>query len=229
MAHGMPRHLLPPSATREARLLLLARGLRAAIDGCASIVLPAYLLLLGLDALQVGLATAAKLLGSALLTLWLSASPGRDWRRAVCSWPLLVVAFIDTLNPSAGDVSVFPPLEQALLARNVAAPDRTALFARYSLMGALLSAAGILLAALPELVARGGVPLRTTFALNSSGNRAYPWTINFETAHAASPGQPMFRTATRMVSQWTRTKSASPLTVQSASSSSIRRASDAWR
>ena len=32
-------------------------------------------------------------------------------------WPLLVVAFVGTLNPSAGDVSVFLPLEQALLAR----------------------------------------------------------------------------------------------------------------
>jgi hypothetical protein len=39
--------LLPPSATRDARLLLLARGPRAATDGCVSVVLPAYLLLLG--------------------------------------------------------------------------------------------------------------------------------------------------------------------------------------
>ena len=69
-------------------------------------------------------------------------------------WPLLVVAFVGTLNPSAGDVSVFLPLEQALLARSVAAPDRTALFARYSLVGSLLGAAGTLLAALPELAAR---------------------------------------------------------------------------
>ena len=54
-------------------------------------------------------------------------------------------------------MSVFLPLEQALLARNVRAPDRTALFARYSLVGSLLGAAGTLLAALPELVTRGGV------------------------------------------------------------------------
>ena len=33
-------------------------------------------------------------------------------------WPLLVVAFVGTLNPSAGDVSVFLPLEQALLAQD---------------------------------------------------------------------------------------------------------------
>ncbi len=65
-------------------------------------------------------------------------------------WPLLVVAFIGTLNPSAGDVSVFLPLEQAMLARSVSAPDRTALFARYSLVGSLLGAGGTLLAALPS-------------------------------------------------------------------------------
>ena len=66
MACGIPRDLLPPSATREARLLLAARGLRAACDGFVSIILPAYLLLLGFDALQVGVLATATLLASAL-------------------------------------------------------------------------------------------------------------------------------------------------------------------
>ena len=43
--------LLPPSATAETRLLLAARGLRATSDGFVSIILPAYLLLLGFDPL----------------------------------------------------------------------------------------------------------------------------------------------------------------------------------
>ena len=178
----MPRDLLPPSATREARLLLAARGLRAACDGFVSIILPAYLLLLGFDALQVGVLATATLLGSALLTLAVGLAGARRAARplllAACLlmaltglgfavfddfWPLLVVAFVGTLNPSAGDVSVFLPLEQALLARSVAAPDRTALFARYSLVGSLLGAVGTLLAALPELVARGGVPPLAAF------------------------------------------------------------------
>ena len=69
-------------------------------------------------------------------------------------WPLLVVAVVGTLNPSSGDVSVFLPLEHALLAR--LAPDRlrTAWFARYSIAGALLGAAGALFAGAPQLVAR---------------------------------------------------------------------------
>lgn len=61
--------LLPSSATAETRLLLAARGLRATSDGFVSIILPAYLLLLGFDALHVGVLATATLLGSALLTL----------------------------------------------------------------------------------------------------------------------------------------------------------------
>ena len=75
-------------------------------------------------------------------------------------WPLFLPRHA---QPLGGRLSVFLPLEQALLARSVAAPDRTALFARYSLVGSLLGAAGTLLAALPELVARGGVPPLAAF------------------------------------------------------------------
>ena len=48
--------LLPDSATRDASLLLWSRGLRAFGDGLVSIVLPAYLLLRGFDAFEVGAA-----------------------------------------------------------------------------------------------------------------------------------------------------------------------------
>lgn len=57
-------------------------------------------------------------------------------------WPLLLVAFVGTLNPSSGDVSVFLPLEHAKLAHSVTDRDRTALFARYSLVGSLVGAVG---------------------------------------------------------------------------------------
>ena len=170
--------MLPASATAEARLLLVARGLRAACDGFVSIILPAYLLLLGLDAVQVGLVATATLLGSALLNLAVGLTGLRRHTRAVLLaaslimaltglglatfesfWPLLVIAFVGTLNPSSGDVSVFLPLEQASLAGSVADRDRTALFARYSLVGSLLGACGALLAALPELAAAVGIAM----------------------------------------------------------------------
>jgi predicted MFS family arabinose efflux permease len=71
---------------------------------------------------------------------------------------LLIIAFVGTLNPSAGDVSVFLPLEHTVLAQATEPDRRTALFARYSLAGALAGAAGTLAASLPDLaVERAGL------------------------------------------------------------------------
>jgi len=69
-------------------------------------------------------------------------------------WPLLLVAFVGTLNPSSGDVSVFLPLEHARLAEAARGKARTALFARYSVLGALCAAIGALAAAVPDALAQ---------------------------------------------------------------------------
>ncbi|RWM26451.1 MAG: MFS transporter, partial [Mesorhizobium sp.] len=66
---------------------------------------------------------------------------------------LLVIAFAGTINPSAGSVSVFVPLEHAVLTREVTDVARTKMFARYSLVGALAGAVGALASATPDLVA----------------------------------------------------------------------------
>jgi predicted MFS family arabinose efflux permease len=68
-------------------------------------------------------------------------------------WPLLIIAFVGTLNPSSGDVSVFLPLEHAVLSRVVDDQARTAVFARYSLVGSLVAGLGSLAAALPAVSA----------------------------------------------------------------------------
>ena len=65
---------------------------------------------------------------------------GLGFAAATSFWPLMVVAFVGTLNPSGGDVSVFLPTEQALLPGTAPDAQRTALFARYSLIGALVAA-----------------------------------------------------------------------------------------
>jgi MFS family permease len=164
--------LLPDSAGADAWRLLAARGLRSLADGFVSILLPVYLLALGLDAFQVGVLSAATLFGSATLTLLVGLVAARFSRRrlllaaaalmaatgigfAVVTdfWPLLIIAFVGTLNVSSGDVTVFLPLEQAMLAQTVADRDRTALFARYSVVGTLAGAIGTLIAAVPELAA----------------------------------------------------------------------------
>lgn len=147
----------------RARLLLTSRGLRAFGDGFIALTLPVYLIGLGLSPFQVGLIVTATLMGSAALTLvvglaahriaartlltlasLLMLATGLAFSQARAFWPLLVVGFVGTLNPSGGDVSPFLPLEQSLLSH--AGPDaqRTALYARYGLAGSLAAAAGSL-------------------------------------------------------------------------------------
>lgn len=167
---------LAASAAAEVRLLLIGRGLRAFVDGYVAVLLPAYLLALGYDTWHVGLLSTATLLGSALATLALGAwghraSPrllllaaallmtatGLGFAGLSTFWPLLLVAFVGTLNPSAGDVSVFLPLEHARLSRAAEGDVRTGLFARYSLTGALCAAIGALAVGVPDALAGLGV------------------------------------------------------------------------
>jgi MFS family permease len=164
--------LLPSSATPDAGVLFVTRALRAVADGLVSVVLPGYLVLLGFDPLQVGAIVTGTLVGSAALTLAVGLRGYRLPRlrllRTVAAlmvatgvgfgligsfWALFVVAVVGTLNPSAGDVSVFLPTEQALLPGTVTDEQRTALYARYSLVGFSFAALGSLAAAVPEAIA----------------------------------------------------------------------------
>lgn len=155
--------------------------MRAFVDGLVSVILPAYLVALGLSAVQVGAVVTGTLLGSAALTLAVGlrghrlprlrllqavaaamAATGVAFGLANSFWPLLVVAVLGTLNPSAGDVSVFLPTEQALLPATAPASARTALFARYSFVGFTVAATGALAAGVPEWAASATGVGRTT-------------------------------------------------------------------
>lgn len=161
--------LITPGASADAALLLETRGVRAFGDGLVSIILVAYLATVGLSDTRIGLMVAITLLGSAGLTLvvglWGYAYPrrrllmltsllmiatGLGFAAFTAFWPLALVALVGTLNPSTGDVSVFLPTEQALLPATAPDTERTALFARYSLVGTLVAAVGALCAGLPE-------------------------------------------------------------------------------
>jgi MFS family permease len=176
--------LLPESATRDATLLLWSRGVRAFGDGLVSIVLPAYLLMRGFDAFEVGLLATVTLLGSAVSTLLIGMMAGRFARRRLLIflsllmaatgiafpsfetfWPLLVVAFFGTFNPSTSDVSPILPLEHAALAETIDDRDRTALFARYSLVGTLAGAVGVLAAGLVDVAGDRAAALRAMQAM----------------------------------------------------------------
>ncbi len=167
----------PIAAHDPVRRILWARGLRDFGDGLAAVVLPAYLVALGYGAAEVGAVATVALLGSALMTLGvgvagaradprlmlllaaaLMAATGLGFASAGGFAAIAAVALVGTINPSAGSVSVFAPLEQSLLTH--ASPDarRTAVFARYSLVGALAAAAGALAAGGPDALAAAGVP-----------------------------------------------------------------------
>jgi MFS family permease len=173
-----PALLLPDGVERGALILLVARGLRGMCDGFVAVLLPGYLLALGFGQLAVGLISTTTLFGSALATVLVGLVGNRFAPRGLLRfaavlmiatglafaglsslWPLLIVAFVGTLNPSSGDVSLFLPLEHARLAESATGDARTALFARYSLVGALSAALGALAAGLPDwIAAHAGIP-----------------------------------------------------------------------
>lgn len=165
-----PRKSLSPEGC-----LFAARALRDFGDSFVAILLPAYLLALGFTPLEVGVLATASLLGSASLTIGagllgarygyrallmaaacLMIATGIAFASAQVYSALLVIAFVGTINPSAGSVSVFVPLEHAALAHETRDADRTRTFARYSLAGALAAAAGSLAAAAPGVLTPHG-------------------------------------------------------------------------
>src|SRR5260221_9174836 len=170
----MRLRLLPSDVLPETRLLLWGRGLRAFGDGLVSLLLPFYLTLLGFDPLAIGVLTAATLAGWAALTLIVGFTAHRFGQRGLLVaatllmiatgvgftletrfWPLVLIGFLGTLNPSSGDVSIFLPLEQTMLAETTSDRSRTAVFAVYSLVGSLVAAAGALAAGGPGLLSPG--------------------------------------------------------------------------
>jgi len=155
--------------------LYAARAARGFGDGFAAIILPAYLLEIGFDPFQIGLVAAAALLGSAATTLAVGfLAPRYPLRTLLLACAALMVltgvaipslqhlvfialvAFIGTMNPDPG-IGVHVPLEQAALAQRASDAERTHIFARYSLIGAISIAAGALAAGAPDLLVSFGM------------------------------------------------------------------------
>lgn len=169
------------SATRPPRpdpalLLYAARALRDFGDGFVAVLLAVYLTELGFTPLAVGAVASAALLGSSLTTLAIGVFARPDAQRTLLLAAsalmtltglafalandlavLLLVAFVGTINPSAGNVSIFVPMEHALLAGSAEPARRTRMFAVYGLTGALAASLGSLAAGMPELLATAGM------------------------------------------------------------------------
>jgi MFS family permease len=164
--------LFPSTATADSRRLITTRALRGIGDGIVSVLLASYLTEIGLSPARIGWIVFATLFGSALVTLWagfatrrigtrrmflgaalLMVATGLGFVYARSFWALIIVAFVGTMNPSAGDVSLFLPLEQTAIAQTVATRDLTGVFAIYNVAGALGGAFGALASGLPSMLA----------------------------------------------------------------------------
>src|SRR5713101_802116 len=124
------RSLLSRWGTGDTGRILVARGVRAFGDGFVALLVPIYLIELGFSPLAIGAIVTSTLVGTALLTLWagmvanrysvrrllhaaalLMAATGAAFAVTTAFWPLLLIAFVGTMNPTSGDASIFLPLE----------------------------------------------------------------------------------------------------------------------
>ncbi len=178
--------LLPPSATEDARYLLLTRALRGFADGLVSVLLAGYLTRLGFTPFRVGALVTGTLLGSAALT-----------------------TAVGLAGQGAGDVSVFLPVEQAVLAETVRGSERTAVFAWYNVAGTLAGGLGALASGVPEMVARlaGADPLAAErggflfYAAVAAGVAAIYRRLSPSVERAAPAGQAPLARSRRVVLQ----------------------------
>lgn len=155
-------------------LLLAARGLRAFAFGFSAVLIGVHLEGRGLSPALIGLTLGIGLAAASLSGLASAALAARWGRRrilaaaavlmaltgldlALATQPVLLVlaGVTGMLGAASVDLGPFASVEQAVLAETAAATERNTAFARYSLTGGLLNAAGGLAAALATTAAAG--------------------------------------------------------------------------
>ena len=153
--------------THDGALLFLTRFVRLFSYGALSVVLVFYLTGLGLSESQTGMLLTLTLLGDTLVSLFLTTQADRIGRRRMLiigailmagaglifastnNFLFLVLAgTIGVISPSGNEVGPFLSIEQAALSQVIPARERTAVFAWYTLIGAIATAAGSLFAGL---------------------------------------------------------------------------------
>jgi MFS family permease len=156
----------------DVKRIVSGRAIRGFADGFVSVLLAQYLTGLGFSPTGVGAIVTGTLLGSAALTLGFGLRAHRHDLRSLllvaCVMmtatglgfatftlfvPLLIVAVLGTLNPSAGDVSVFLPTEQAFVAARSERSRLARVYATYNIAGIWAGALGALCSGIPEALA----------------------------------------------------------------------------
>jgi MFS family permease len=176
---------------RDVRLIVTARGLRQFGYSMVAVVLAVTLSRQGVAPIGVGLIVSVSLAGDLLATLLIGRQADTWGRRRtlvilaifmavtglvfgfVGWYPLLLVAaFFGTLGTSASETAPFLPIEQAMLGQVGTGQDTTRRFATYNFVAVFAAALGALMAGLPDLALRYGVPaqisLEVLFALYAS-------------------------------------------------------------
>jgi MFS family permease len=161
-----------------ARLILVMRGLRSLAYGLLAVLLGVTLAGEGFTPVAIGALITVSLVGDmvgtyviglfadtwgrrrtlALLAL-LMAATGIVFGLVTSYAVLLLAAFFGTLGTSASETAPFLPLDQTMIAQVTTHEHRTSLFARYNLVASFSAAVGALMAGVPGLLTRTGLPL----------------------------------------------------------------------
>jgi len=149
--------------TRDGWILFLTRFARLFAYGSLSVILVFYLVGLGLTEAQSGLVLTLTLAGDVVVSLVLTTQADRIGRRRMLVigailmaaagltfastrnlFFLIIAGTIGVISPSGNEVGPFLSIEQASLSHIVPAPERTEVFAWYTLAGSLATALGAL-------------------------------------------------------------------------------------
>lgn len=180
----------------DGKRLLLTRALRNFGYGYLAVVLGVYLDLIGLDAVQIGLAVTGAVAGSGAMTVVWSVLADRYGRRRTVQtmallmflggllfafsdsfWLLLLGAATGTISATSSEVGPFQTVEQAVLPQTAPDERRTWLFSVYNMLGNFAGAFGALFAASAGFFASVGLagaaayrPLFVLYALIGLAN-----------------------------------------------------------
>jgi MFS family permease len=147
--------------TPDGRLLFATRMVRLFAYGFLAVILGLYLAQIGLDDTQIGLLLSVTLLGDAAISFPITIIADRLGRRRMLAIGALFMVFagvvfaltshilvltlaaiVGTISPNGNEVGPFLAIEQAALPQTTTNPQRTQVFAWYSLLGSLATGLG---------------------------------------------------------------------------------------
>jgi MFS family permease len=157
--------------SKDGKLLLAAKGIRAFAYGFLSVILAIYLKLIGFNDLYIGLVLTATLVNSVIFTLIASFYADRIGRRKILIVyaalmslsgviffvttnyiALIVSALIGTINVTGTETGAFLSIEQAALPQTINdIKKRNTVYALYNMVGTFAMSAGVLLSGLPQI------------------------------------------------------------------------------